>query len=335
MSLRSRRTLRALIASLLVATALGAGGHLASAADLETLRERAQAVADGVSGLEEELAVLNQRRGRLERKIAARSAEIGVIESELHDAEQAFDEALDSYTSRAVEAYKSGSTGQFALLLTARSMDELFARAEAQSEAASLDTDALRDLAQARAEAVRAQSRIDAQKQELLAANAEVEAIAAEVEQTVAHRRSILRELAGRVKELERRAREAAALAANPSQALLDLLGASGPAPGIPKGFVGTGVSFEGIASWYGPGFEGNSTANGDIFDPSLFTAASRDLPFGTWLYVTHGGKGVVVLVNDRGPYIDDRILDLSEAAAKAIGISGLGWIEAQIIIKA
>jgi peptidoglycan lytic transglycosylase len=333
MSLRSRRGLRALIASVLVATALGAGGHLASAADLETLRERAQAAADGVSGLEQELAALNQRRGKLEQRIATRSAEIGVIESELHDAEQAFDEALDSYTNRAVEAYKNGSTGRFALLLSARSMDELFARAEAQSEAASLDTDALRDLAQARDEAESAQRRIDAQKQELLAANAEVEAIAAEVEQTVAQRRSILRELAGRVKELERQARAAAALAANPSQAFLDLFG--GPAPGIPKGFVGTGVSFQGIASWYGPGFEGNSTANGDIFDPSIFTAASRELPFGTWLYVTHGGKGVVVLVNDRGPYIDDRILDLSEAAAKAIGISGLGWIEAQIIIKA
>jgi rare lipoprotein A len=334
MSLRLRRPLRALVASLLVATALGAGGHLASAADLETLRERAQAIADGVGGLEQELAVLNQRRGRLEERIATRSAEIGVIENELHDAEQAYDEALDSYTSRAVEAYKSGSTGRFALLLSSRSMDELFARAEVQSEAASLDADALRDLAQARAEAEHAQSRIDVQKQKLLAANAEVVAIAEEVEHTVAQRRSVLRELTRRVKELERRARAAAALAADPNQAFLDLLGVSGPAPRIPNGFVGTGISFEGIASWYGPGFEGNSTANGAIFDPRLFTAASRDLPFGTWLYVTHGGKGVVVLVNDRGPYIDDRILDLSEAAAQAIGISGLGWIEAEIIIK-
>jgi rare lipoprotein A len=335
MSLRPRRALRALIASALAAAALGTGGHLASAADLETLRKRAQSIAEGVGGLEQELAALNLRKDRLNNRIAARSAEIGGIESELHDAERAYEEALDSYTNRAVEAYKSGSTGRFAVLLSARSMDELFARAEAQAEAASLDADAVRDLADARAEAERAQKRIDARKQELLVANAEVEAIAAEVEQTVAQRRSILRELTRRVKELERRARLAAAQAANPSQAFLDLLGPSGPAPGIPKGFVGTGVTFEGTASWYGPGFEGNSTANGDIFDPSLFTAASRDLPFGTWLYVTHGGKGVVVLVNDRGPYINDRILDLSQAAAQAIGISGLGWIEAEIILKA
>ena len=99
--------------------------------------------------------------------------------------------------------------------------------------------------------------------------------------------------------------------------AFLDLLQPSGPSAGIPDGFVGTGVTFEGIASWYGPGFEGNHTASGDIFDSALFTAASKTLPLGTWLYVEHHGRGVVVFVNDRGPYVEDRILDLSEAAAK------------------
>jgi rare lipoprotein A len=52
-------------------------------------------------------------------------------------------------------------------------------------------------------------------------------------------------------------------------------------------------------------------------------------------LFVTHGSRGVVVLVNDRGPYIDDRVLDLSQAAAEAIDITGLGWIEAELLIKA
>ena len=98
--------------------------------------------------------------------------------------------------------------------------------------------------------------------------------------------------------------------------------------------FVGTGVTFEGIASWYGPGFEGNLTASGDVFDSDLYTVASKTLPLGTWLYVEFNGRGVVVLVNDRGPYVGDRILDLSRAAAEAIGISGLGWVKAEILIK-
>ena len=108
----------------------------------------------------------------------------------------------------------------------------------------------------------------------------------------------------------------------------------SGPSNGIPEGFATTGVSFEGIASWYGPGFEGNPTASGQIFDPSLYTVASKELPLGTWLYVEHAGRGVVVLVNDRGPYVGDRILELSAPAARAIGISGLGWVRAEIIIR-
>ncbi|MGH2694860.1 MAG: septal ring lytic transglycosylase RlpA family protein, partial [Actinomycetota bacterium] len=118
------------------------------------------------------------------------------------------------------------------------------------------------------------------------------------------------------------------------SEAFARLLDGSGPSNGIPAGFAGTGVSFEGIASWYGPGFEGKPTASGDIFDPDLYTAASKELPLGTWLYVEHQGRGVVVLVNDRGPYIDGRILDLSRAAAEVIGITGLGWIRAEILIK-
>ena len=114
------------------------------------------------------------------------------------------------------------------------------------------------------------------------------------------------------------------------------LLAGSGPSADIPDGYVGTGVAFEGLASWYGPGFEGNNTASGDVFDSSLYTAASKDLPLGTWLFVQRLGRGVVVLVNDRGPYVGDRILDLSHAAAEAIGLTGpgVGWVGAEIVVK-
>jgi rare lipoprotein A (peptidoglycan hydrolase) len=150
----------------------------------------------------------------------------------------------------------------------------------------------------------------------------------------VDERQAVLDEIVADIEALEEQARLAAASAARPSEALLRLLAPSGPAPDIPKGFAGTGVSFEGVASWYGPGFEGNNTASGDVFDPDLYTAASRDLPLGTWLFVTYGGRGVVVLINDRGPYVGDRVLDLSRAAAEAIGISGLGWVRAELLIQ-
>lgn len=73
-------------------------------------------------------------------------------------------------------------------------------------------------------------------------------------------------------------------------------------------------------ASWYGPGFENKYTASGDVFIPSLMTVAHKTLPFGTRLKVSHEGKSVVVTVNDRGPFIKGRTLDLSEGAARKLG---------------
>lgn len=82
-----------------------------------------------------------------------------------------------------------------------------------------------------------------------------------------------------------------------------------------------------GEASWYGPGFHGRRTANGEIYDQEGISAAHRSLPFGTLLRVTclETGESVVVRVNDRGPYVGERILDLSKGAARELGILEVG----------
>ena len=76
-----------------------------------------------------------------------------------------------------------------------------------------------------------------------------------------------------------------------------------------------------GEASWYGAQHQGKRTASGEIFDQGLFTAAHRTLPFGSKIKVTNlaNGKSVEVKINDRGPFAEDRIIDLSQAAAKAL----------------
>lgn len=83
----------------------------------------------------------------------------------------------------------------------------------------------------------------------------------------------------------------------------------------------------EGIASWYGPGFHGNRTANGEIYNMNSLTAAHPTLPFDTQVRVINQEtrKQVVVRINDRGPFVDGRIIDLSKAAAKRIGMVGPG----------
>lgn len=86
----------------------------------------------------------------------------------------------------------------------------------------------------------------------------------------------------------------------------------------------GTGRSFSGMASFYG-NESGSRTASGQRFNQNAMTAAHRSLPFGTKLRVTHGGQSVIVTINDRGPFVRGRVLDLSTGAARAIGLTGAG----------
>lgn len=92
-----------------------------------------------------------------------------------------------------------------------------------------------------------------------------------------------------------------------------------------------------GVASWYGPGFHGNKTANGERYDMHQFTAAHRTLPLGSVLQVKSlsNGRTVVVRVNDRGPFAKHRILDLSLAAAQRLGMTGAGTDQIELRVTA
>jgi rare lipoprotein A len=84
------------------------------------------------------------------------------------------------------------------------------------------------------------------------------------------------------------------------------------------------GHSFSGMASFYG-NESGSRTASGQRFNQNAMTCAHRSLPFGTKLRVSHGSQSVIVTVNDRGPFVRGRVLDLSTGAARAIGLTGAG----------
>jgi rare lipoprotein A len=94
----------------------------------------------------------------------------------------------------------------------------------------------------------------------------------------------------------------------------------------------GTEIS-RGKASWYGPGFHGKRTASGERFDMNDLTAAHRTLPFGTRVRVRNpqNGREVVVRINDRGPHVSDRIIDLSKAAAATLDLLQAG--EAPVVL--
>ncbi len=94
--------------------------------------------------------------------------------------------------------------------------------------------------------------------------------------------------------------------------------------------------SREGIASWYGPGFHGKKTANGEIYNQNAMTAAHKTLPLGSVVEVKNlnNGKKITVRINDRGPFIDGRIIDLSKKGAQKLGMldSGIARVRVTLV---
>jgi rare lipoprotein A len=114
---------------------------------------------------------------------------------------------------------------------------------------------------------------------------------------------------------------------------------------GNPETYVIDGVTYrvmdtsagyreEGLASWYGGYFHGRTTSSGDVYDMYLMTAAHKSLPLPTYVRVTHLGNGrsVVLRVNDRGPFVEDRIIDLSFTAASKLGMADAGTARVEVV---
>ena len=93
------------------------------------------------------------------------------------------------------------------------------------------------------------------------------------------------------------------------------------------------GYDMAGVASWYGPGFHARKTSNGEVFDMNALTAAHKTLPLPSYAYVTNlnNGRTILVRINDRGPYVNDRLIDLSKASADALGYGGKGLVEVRV----
>ena len=204
----------------------------------------------------------------------------------------------------------------------------------------------LTDAVDAQEEARRARDLAEAARAQLRTAGAELDAARALLDAEVVADDARRAEEQRRADEVRRRAlleRNAAERGLKPrhrisTQRQVELMAKYpfGPlAPGaVPNGLRPTGQRIEGLASWYGPGFHGRATASGAIYDQEGWTTASRDLPLGTMLIVSRGDRRVLLLVNDRGPYVYDRVLDISHAAAVALGV-GVTPVVAEIVVPA
>ncbi len=333
------------VVMLLVAAPAGASSVDQQLRDAKTVRDAKLAE---VRRLEARLSALQARYDRIERE-AGRAALALVTTSQAEQAaQQAVVAARQQLEERIRAAYEFGFDSTIQALLSANSLTDLPTIQEYAARTLSAgDADlaasriAEAQLATRRAAATGAMARLAPVQRKLATLLAEMrstlaraETAAAEANLGVAEFEAQRQALADAAARQVGRDALTAGVTGRDQSAMLALLGPTGGMTcDTPDGLRETGKSFTGYASWYGWDFAGQSTANGAIFDPTLFTAANRWLPFGVFLRVHYRDKCAIVLVNDRGPYGNlERVIDLSMASAHYLGV-GVSWVTADILV--
>jgi Lytic transglycolase len=285
---------------------------------------------------------------RLERAIGR--AAVGYVHAarRAEAADAAAAEAEATLDARIDAAYELGPGTAVEALLGAETLADLASISEYLARTVALDERVLGDLARARIVSTSLRALAAAELRALEPRLAELRARLGELQERIAEAAALAEE--ARVEDewfdeqllaladAEARARSWEDLQTltwgedqAPYLALLEPTG--GRTCETPEGLVATGERFGGYASWYGWEFGGQPTAMGAIFDPTLFTAANRWLPMGTFLRVRYGDRCAIVLVNDRGPYGNmERVIDLSMASAHYLGV-GVSWVEAEVLV--
>lgn len=346
---KNMRTKAAALTVALAAT-LVAAPATASPLDQELDEARADRATALVrlAQLDRQLAPLLVRYAALERD--AGRASLRLVEATLAEraAEALLAAAQEQLGLRARAAYELGPGVILEAMLTAQTFADVAAASEYTARTLTLDAQAVEAkraaevlLQRERAAAARARAKLAPKQAELASLLAAMRAKVAEA-QALADRAGVvvasLEEQQQAIQHAEGREIGRNLLGGGATgkdqSALLALLGPTGGRTcTTPEGLRDTGKSFSGLATWYGWEFAGQGTASGAIFDPRLFTAANRWLPFGTFLKVHYGGKCAIVLVNDRGPYGDlDRVIDLAMAPAQYLGI-GMSNVRANILV--
>jgi rare lipoprotein A len=309
-----------------------------TAADLPRLQAELATVTAQAQAMTERLEQAAARDGGL-RVAMERLAE-------QHDAAQA---RLDARARLVYMRSAPNPLGALAEELTAPGLRRLAQRGETAAltvdqqlvDAVSRQSAQVRAL-QTRAAAFRASLRVQAEV--VLVAQDRARGLLAAAEQLAAaqHAQEELARLAAQRQALDdvsssvtrvltpaqtRRSRAAAENQA-PVLAVIEATGAD-----YPRGYRPTGQRIAGTASWYGPGFVGSPTASGAPYDPERLTCANKELPLGTVVRVSANARAVSCLVNDRGPYVGDRVLDMSRAGSRALGYDGLASVVIEVLV--
>jgi len=323
------------------ATASGIAPSSTSGTALDAATREALALEDSIERAQEDAIALEQR-------IGAANSSILQQESVLDGAQENLAQAQSRFQSRVVQIYKSGVGSPFLVLFSARSLSQFWTSLSLLAKVIDQDTVAYRDAQLASSEAEYQASVLDDQKAQLVQLRALRSTRLAELNVALARQRRVVATLSEQSKQIVAKRQAAAKLTRAQWRASSIPIGTKIPfatavvepyrdrtylvAAYQPRRYRTTGERFTAVTSWYGDAFNGRPSASGQIYNMDDLTCASRTLPFGTRIALTRGNKRVVVVVNDRGPYVAGRNLDLSYAAARALDFWGVATMEAEFV---
>ena len=284
------------------------------------LKSRLRAAEGGREALFADLAELNLG-------IASAEEEISSLRNELEECQQAYNQAIRSL-------YMRGNITELEVLLEARELEEMWDDSAFYNRIVQSEIET-RDLLKEKLLEVELKERdLRDQRQKRLRL--------AQTLDTESMNRSIA-DLEARLSDISARLRALRGGSGGHAQPPPDSPDWSVPPPGklldrVPtmpplSDFERTGMVYSGYTTSYGAEFHGRSTASGVIYNMYDFTCAHRTLPFGTWLLVTFRDRQTIVQVNDRGPFVPGRVLDLSFGSAQSIGLDGVQWTEFEILV--
>ena len=303
-------------------TAAGAGTAPAGAsgASVSSQRSQAAAVLHRIEVLDWRRSHMSDLEANVRQNLHNLRTSIANITAAIASQRAGLKADQATLAAMLVGDYKSnGGTASAAYVLASGSFSDLIQRVDEVSRINTSSANLLREIGVAQRALGHQRAQLAQRASDRSRQLARLAAARRGLDAAIAGRRAVLHNLDSSI---------ASQLAAE-RQRRSSLAGSTGAAP--PPEVGGRG-SFSGEASWYGPGFAGHRTADGEIFDPNKLTCASPWQPFNTMLRVTDlaTGKSVEVRVNDRGPF-GRGVLDLSAHAAQIIGLAG--WAEVQVEI--
>jgi hypothetical protein len=301
---------------------------------------------------------LETRQQTLRQQLNTTQQDAFALLDERDAAQDAYERALNLYSDHIVELYEKGDTSRVALIASARDISGAIDRAIILKRLADYDREVLEEYRVAAERVAGSEAKYDAALTDLGSVQSELDNVNVELASFEEPAQVVDLDNGVRTKQqsngpLAIENGQVSQGEAPPPTA--DHFFTTTPLPGffapnlnggfgsfpntpstppveMPDGYQATGQIETGVASWYGPGFNGHTTANGETYDMYAMTAAHKTLPFGTWVKVTATtGRSTFVRINDRGPYIDGRIIDLSYTAAQAIGMDGVANVQIEI----